>query len=129
MLKHHHKIKSLFPKTQSNMIDLKHLRNHLEEAKINCKRRQSHADPEMLLKLDESVRQVKSHLDELRQQRNQLNVKMKAPLSKEEREPLIAKSKQMREQESDLESQYNQAIERTQSNLGDDAKLDTPTNS
>ena len=96
------------------MIDLKYLRNHLEDAKVNCQRRHSNVDLEQLLAIDETVRHLKSELDDLRRQRNELNTQMKAPLSKEEREPLIAISKEMREQEQLLEQKYAKVFHQRQ---------------
>ncbi len=96
------------------MIDLKYLRNHLDEAKINCQRRHSQADPEQLLVIDEAVRKIKSELDELRCQRNEINTKMKTPLSEEERGLLVTKSRKMKDQEQALEQNYAKTFHQRQ---------------
>ena len=71
------------------MLDLKLIRSQSETIEENCKNRNLDLDIPELLRLDEEVRAMNTHLDTIRQQRNDISKTMKQLLSQEERQPLI----------------------------------------
>lgn len=52
------------------MLDIKYIRDNVEEVKLNCKNRQSKVDIDDLLRLDERRREIITRVDELRSERN-----------------------------------------------------------
>ena len=93
------------------MLDLKLIRSQPEEIAENCRKRNVQVDIEKLLMLDEQVRQITTEVDAVRQRRNDISKKMKGKIPPEERQPLIEKSKILREEESAKESMLRELIE------------------
>jgi seryl-tRNA synthetase len=97
----------------SDMLDLKYIRDHLEEIKSNTRSRQVAADPDLVVALYEERNQALKNIETLRQKRNENARKMKNKLSEGERAGLIEEGKNLRSGIASLEV----SLERTGSRL------------
>ncbi len=95
------------------MLDLKYIRDNLEEVKKNIQIRNVSADPEKVVNLYNKKNEVLKRTESLRQKRNE-NVRiMKGKLSEGERLKLIEAGKKLKEEISALEL----SLEKIRSNL------------
>lgn len=87
------------------MIDIKFIRENPEIVKkaIKDKQLEGTVDVDLILKIDKDVREITLELDKLRQSRNELDQKIKNAQSKEERDPLIAESTEIKPKVKELE--------------------------
>lgn len=85
------------------MIDLKLLRENTEHVITLLKRKDPSFDASLLLSKDEEVRSLRSSIEQLRSQKNQLAKQGQAGLNQSVREQSIALSAQLKEQETKLE--------------------------
>lgn len=93
------------------MLDMRQIRERKEEVAANVRNRNMTVDLEALLKEDETARKLRQELESIRQRRNEIGAAMKNPLSPEERNPLVEEGRALKDKESLLEAQYNQADE------------------
>lgn len=89
------------------MLDLKYIRDHLEEVKTNIANRNMSADPDRVVALSDERSRLIQQLDELRQARNEHAKKMKGPMDPQTREQLIAAGKSIKDKIPALESELN----------------------
>lgn len=91
------------------MVDLKFIRENPQKIKdaIKNKQLEGTVDLDMILKIDKDVRELTIELDQLRQQRNNLDEKIKFA-SKEEREPLISESSALKPRTKELEEKLRE---------------------
>ena len=80
------------------MIDLKLLAQRLDEVKANVKNRFIEANADLILKLYTQKNKLITQLEQLRQLRNTNVSQMKSAGNPEERNKLIAESKQLKEE-------------------------------
>lgn len=89
------------------MLDIKFIRENPNIVKkaIKDKQLEGTVDVDVILKIDKDVREITIELDKLRQARNELDQKIREAKSKEEREPLIAESTEIKPKVKELEEQ------------------------
>jgi seryl-tRNA synthetase len=97
------------------MLDIKYIREHAEEVKANCIRRNSKADIDVLLKLDVERLDLLKEAEDLRRKRNEIADQMKSA-SAEDRPALIATGKDIKETIAERETLLAE-IEATWSSL------------
>ncbi|WP_041397225.1 serine--tRNA ligase [Spirochaeta africana] len=90
------------------MIDVKHLKEHLDQHKANITARGMVADPERALELYERRNRLQTELDELRRLRNDTAARMKGKLEQSEREELIAEGKRLKNEIPAREHEFEQ---------------------
>ncbi len=90
------------------MLDFKFIKENLEAVKQNIKIRNVKADAELAAGLYTQRNTLQQQLDDQRRARNENAGKMKAKLSTEEREALIAEGKALKEKISSLEEEYRE---------------------
>ncbi|GAB6091293.1 serine--tRNA ligase [Spirochaeta dissipatitropha] len=88
------------------MVDIKHIKENLEEHKKNIEARGMKADPERCLELYEQKNRLQAELDSLRQQRNETAAAMKGKLEQSEREVLIARGKELKSRIPECEQDF-----------------------
>jgi seryl-tRNA synthetase len=89
------------------MLDLRFIRDNLDNVKKNIENRFMQADPEGVIALFEKRNGLIAQAEELRQKRNENAKSMKAKLSNEERSALIEEGKILKTQISDLEKELS----------------------
>ncbi len=101
----------------SAMLDLKFIRDNLEQIKQNVSNRQAAADPERVVELYDRRNELLQEIETLRQRRN-LNARaMKGRLGPDERRKLIQEGKSVKEELAGLEK----GLEKLQSVLASEA--------
>ncbi len=85
------------------MLDLRTIRERAADVVANVRNRNLTLDVEALLAADRQAREAKTELDRLRQRRNEIGDLMKGQLPAEQRQPLIAEGRQLKEREVELE--------------------------
>lgn len=85
------------------MLDIKFIRDNLNEVRANCANRNVRVDLDRFLKLEEERRKKITALDELRKKQNETAEKMRAKLEAKEREKLIAVGKELKQNACELE--------------------------
>jgi seryl-tRNA synthetase len=78
------------------MLDMKYVREHVDEIKQNIKNRNVQLDLDVLLLMDEQRLVLLKEVESMRAERNAVAEKMKSA-SKEERDPLIKRGKEIKE--------------------------------
>ncbi|MBA7622610.1 Serine--tRNA ligase [subsurface metagenome] len=101
----------------TNMLDLKYIKENLQEIKENTAGRNIEADPEMVVKLYNQRNETLRKIESLRQRRNENARAMKTELPTEERENLIQEGKRIKEEIAALE----QSLETVQKTLAREA--------
>ncbi|MFW6363610.1 MAG: serine--tRNA ligase [Spirochaeta sp.] len=99
------------------MIDVKHLKENLEQHKANIAARGMTADPERAVALYEQRNQLQTKLDELRRRRNETAAGMKGKLDPAEREALIAEGKRLKSEIPASEQEFEQVEAELRSEL------------
>lgn len=89
------------------MIDIQYIRENPDVVKRKTKEKNIDVDIDALLKLHEESQQAKQELDEVRQERNDLNRKLKGGKPSEES---MEKGKELRNKSAELEVVYNQKV-------------------
>ena len=90
------------------MLDIKFIKEHLEQVKKNIKDRNMVADADLVVKLYDEKTALQQKLDGLRQQRNENAAKMKGKLEQDVRTALIAEGKKLKEDIASLEKEYEE---------------------
>lgn len=97
------------------MLDPKYIREHVDEVRENCRRRNSPADVDVWLELDGQRLKLLQEVEALRAERNAVAESMKNVKSADEREPLIARGKALKDELSvketslaDLEARWQE---------------------
>ncbi|MCQ2604392.1 MAG: serine--tRNA ligase [Spirochaetia bacterium] len=90
------------------MLDIKFIKEKLEQVKKNIKDRNMVADADLVVKLYDLKNSIQQKLDTLRQQRNENAAKMKGKLEHAVREVLIAEGKKLKEEISKLEKDFEE---------------------
>lgn len=85
------------------MIDLNLLRENPELVMVSLKKKDPHYDVEKLIKLDKEIRTVRSDVESLRAQKNELAKQGRGGITPELREQSVAISNRLKEQEERLE--------------------------
>jgi len=85
------------------MLDLKYIRENLEQVIENTKNRQVSADPQRVVDLYERRNQLLQESESLRHRRNLNAQAMKQKVDPEKRQELIEEGKSLKEQISGLE--------------------------
>ena len=91
------------------MLDMRAIRDRLEEVKENVRNRNIAVDIQALLEADELARKTRSGLEAIRQRRNEISNRMKSPLPPAERQPLVEEGRALKETETRLDEEYKQA--------------------
>ena len=86
------------------MLDLKFVLSNLDAVKLNCERRNIRIDIDRLVALDKERRARLKHVEEIHRQRNENAGAMKAKLSQADREKLISKGRELKQEASDEEA-------------------------
>lgn len=79
------------------MLDMKYLRDNLDAVKENIRNRFMDADADKAAALYDQRNSLLQEIEALRKERNENSAKMKGPLSPDERQPLIARGKELKE--------------------------------
>jgi seryl-tRNA synthetase len=95
------------------MLDLKYLRDHLEEVRENARRRNAAADPDRVAGLYDERNRMLQQVEALRQKRNANAQAMKAKLEPERRQSLVEEGKRLKDEIAALE----QALGRVEADL------------
>lgn len=82
------------------MIDVKFFRDHLEEVRQNCQKRNVSLDLDKIGELQEKKQALNHEVQEIQRRRNEIAKAMKKPLKKEERQPLVDEAKSLKEDEA-----------------------------
>jgi len=101
----------------SDMLDLKYIRENLEEIKANTLRRHSAADPDLVVSLYEERNRALQEIEALRKKRNENARSMKHKLSDAERSELITEGKNLKSSIASLEA----GLEQTKARLQEEA--------
>jgi len=88
------------------MLDIRFIKDHLEQVKKNITDRNMVADADLVVKLYDEKTALQQKLDGLRQQRNENAAKMKGKLEQDVRNALIAEGKKLKEDIADLEKEF-----------------------
>ena len=88
------------------MLDIKFIKEHLEQVKKNITDRNMVADADLVVKLYDEKTALQQKLDGLRQQRNENAAKMKGKLEQDVRNALIAEGKKLKEDIAALEKEF-----------------------
>jgi len=91
------------------MLEMRAIRDRLEEVKENVRNRNIEVDIQALLAADERARKTRGELDAVRQRRNEISNQMKSSLPPEERQPLVDEGRALKESEARLDGEYKQA--------------------
>ncbi len=91
------------------MLDIRFIKEHLEQVKKNITDRNMVADADLVVKLYDEKTALQQKLDSLRQQRNENAAKMKGKLEQDVRNALIAEGKKLKEDIATLEKDYEEA--------------------
>ncbi|MBR3672466.1 MAG: serine--tRNA ligase [Spirochaetia bacterium] len=91
------------------MLDIKFIKEHLEQVKKNITDRNMVADADLVVKLYDEKTALQQKLDSLRQQRNENAAKMKGKLEQDVCTALIAEGKKLKEDIAALEKDYEEA--------------------
>ena len=91
------------------MLDIRFIKEHLEQVKKNITDRNMVADADLVVKLYDEKTALQQKLDSLRQQRNENAAKMKGKLEQDVRNALIAEGKKLKEDIAALEKDYEEA--------------------
>ena len=90
------------------MLDIKFIKEHLEQVKKNIKDRNMVADADLVVKLYDEKNAMQQKLDSLRQMRNENAAKMKGKLEQDVRTVLIAEGKKLKEDIAALEKDFEE---------------------
>ena len=88
------------------MLDIRFIKEHLEQVKKNITDRNMVADADLVVKLYDEKTALQQKLDGLRQQRNENAAKMKGKLEQDVRNVLIAEGKKLKEDIAELEKEF-----------------------
>ena len=91
------------------MLDLRFVREHLDEIRLNVKNRRAHADPDLVVRLYDERNALQQKIDAARGARNANAEKMKAKLSPEDRAKLVDEGRRLKEEIAGLEAAYAKA--------------------
>ena len=91
------------------MLDIRFIKEHLEQVKKNIKDRNMVADADLVVKLYDEKTALQQKLDSLRQQRNENAAKMKGKLEQDVRNALIAEGKKLKEDIAAIEKEFEEA--------------------
>ncbi|GFH10547.1 seryl-tRNA synthetase, partial [Haematococcus lacustris] len=89
-------------------IDFRAIKDNLEAVEHNTRIRNSKADPRRVVQLYDQFVQLKLETDSLRAERNTNSSQMKGKLEKEQRDKLIHRGQQLKEQLAELEAKLVQ---------------------
>ncbi|MBR5017086.1 MAG: serine--tRNA ligase [Spirochaetia bacterium] len=90
------------------MLDIKFIKEHLEQVKKNITDRNMVADADLVVKLYDEKNALQQKLDGLRQQRNENAAKMKGKLEQDVRTALIAEGKKLKDDIAALEKDFEE---------------------
>ena len=90
------------------MLDIKFIKEHLEQVKKNITDRNMVADADLVVKLYDEKNALQQKLDGLRQQRNENAAKMKGKLEQDVRTALIAEGKKLKDDIAALEKDFDE---------------------
>jgi seryl-tRNA synthetase len=99
------------------MLDLKYLRDNLEEVRENTRQRNADADPDRVAALYDERNRLLQQVESLRQKRNVNAQAMKARLEPERRQGLVEEGKRLKEEIASQE----QTLTRVEADLGREA--------
>ena len=91
------------------MLEMRAIRERLEEVKENVRNRNIEVDIQALLEADDVARKTRSELEAIRQRRNEIGKRMKSALPPEERQPLVEEGRALKESEARLDAEYKRA--------------------
>lgn len=91
------------------MLDIRFIKEHLEQVKKNITDRNMVADADLVVKLYDEKTALQQKLDSLRQQRNENAAKMKGKLEQDVRNALIAEGKKLKEDIAAIEKEFEEA--------------------
>lgn len=92
------------------MLDIKFIRQNSEKVKEGCERKQIKADIDLLLNLDEKMREIKKEIEKIRFEKNKASKEI-VKKEKEERIKTIKKMKEMDEEEENLKKKFKKISE------------------
>lgn len=91
------------------MLDLKFIRDHLDEVRQNCANRNVKVDLDRFLALESGRREAIGALEELRRRQNDTAAAMKGKLDPAQREALIAQGRELKQQAQEAEERERTA--------------------
>ncbi len=91
------------------MLDLRFVREHLDEIRVNVKNRRAQADPDLVVRLYDERNALQQKIDAARSARNANAEKMKAKLPPEDRAKLVDEGRRLKEEIAGLEAAYAEA--------------------
>ena len=87
------------------MLDLKFIRDNIDEVRRNCANRNVKVDLDRFLALETQRREAIGALEELRRRQNETAAAMKGKLETAQREQLIAQGRELKQQAQEAEEQ------------------------
>ena len=90
------------------MLDLKFVLSNIDAVKLNCQRRNIKVDLDRLLAIDEGRLTLLKYVEDLRRQQNENAQAMKAKLSPDHRDALIAKGRELKQTVANEEAKLGQ---------------------
>ncbi len=94
------------------MVDLRYVREHLEEVRQNVANRRVAADAGLVVQLYDQRNALQQQLDSARAARNANAERMKAKLSPEDRSKLVDEGRRLKDEIASLESRHQEADRR-----------------
>ncbi|MBN2651914.1 MAG: serine--tRNA ligase [Spirochaetales bacterium] len=94
------------------MLDLKFVRENIEEVKENIKNRFMNVDVDLVLSLYEKKNELLQEVEAIRKQRNENAAKMKSKLTNEERQALIEEGKGLKDTIAEKEATLNEVSQK-----------------
>jgi seryl-tRNA synthetase len=91
------------------MLDLRFVREHLDEIRLNVKNRRAQADPDLVVRLYDERNALQQRIDAARAARNANAEKMKAKLSPEDRAKLVDEGRRLKEEIAGFEATHAEA--------------------
>ncbi len=91
------------------MLDLRFVREHLDDIRVNVKNRRAQADPDFVVRLYDERNALQQAIDAARAARNANAEKMKAKLSPEDRAKLVDEGRRLKEEIAGLEATHAEA--------------------
>lgn len=95
-------------------LDLKYVRDHVDELIVSCRQRNSDADPALVAQLYDDFAALEREVDAVRQQRNENAASMKGKMEAEQRQQLVRQGKALKDRLAEMEARLQSAKDRLQ---------------
>lgn len=95
-------------------LDLKYVRDHVDELIVSCRQRNSDADPALVAELYDAFAALEREVEAVRKQRNDNAAGMKGKMDAEQRQQMIQHGKALKDQLSEMEARMQSSKDRLQ---------------